>query len=84
MTWNVHWDKSALRDLAGMERADASRVADAVSRYAVTGHGDVKRLKGSVHPYRLRVGGWRVLFGLHGPSRTLIVARVLPRSIAYR
>jgi hypothetical protein len=35
----------------------------ALQRFAETGVGDVKKLKGIFPPeYRLKVGGWRILF----------------------
>jgi mRNA interferase RelE/StbE len=45
--------------------------------------GDVVRLTGS-EEWRLRVGEWRVRFGLDREARTVVVLRVLPRGRAYR
>lgn len=53
-----------------LERMDASnraRIREALERYASTGHGDVKALRGEFRGlHRLRVGKWRVIFALEG------------------
>lgn len=44
---------------------------------------DIKKLKGFKNHYRLRVGGYRILFELQkGPS--IIVYAILPRKKAYK
>jgi mRNA interferase RelE/StbE len=60
------------------------RIVSAVERYAVTGQGDVKRLRGS-EDFRLRVGDWRVRFVIEaGQARVMLVLRVRHRREAYR
>ncbi len=51
--------------------------------FASTGHGDVKKLKGSDREYRLRVGDWRVRFE-RLEAGVYRVLRVLHRREAYR
>ncbi len=53
-------------------------------RYAESGAGDVKALKGHVGEYRLRVGDWRVLFALDASQGQIVVQRVRHRREAYR
>jgi mRNA interferase RelE/StbE len=45
-------------------------------------HGNVKKLKGSINEYRLRVGDYRVIFELEG--RQITVYAVGPRKNIYR
>ena len=74
----------AQRDLERLERATATRVVEALERFAETGQGDVRRLRGVSPPeYRLRVGAWRVRFRYLVPG-VLEVLRILPRGEAYR
>ena len=73
----------ARRDLRRMNPDMVTRVLDAIARYADTGHGDVKRLRGWDEELRLRVGDWRVRFRFVG-SDLIEVIRVLPRGRAYR
>lgn len=46
--------------------------------------GDVKRLEGRRNEYRLRVGGWRILFERHDEPRLIRVTDVRPRGDAYK
>ena len=45
---------------------------------------DRRKLSGRVGEWRLRVGGWRVLYGFDAERQTIVVLRVLPRHRAYR
>jgi mRNA-degrading endonuclease RelE of RelBE toxin-antitoxin system len=50
---------------------------------AETGRGDVKALKGPLKGrYRLRVGKWRIFFGLDQPDR-IVVSDIDNRGQAY-
>ncbi|MBE3110448.1 MAG: type II toxin-antitoxin system RelE/ParE family toxin [Acidobacteria bacterium] len=66
-----------------MDRVQAVRVLEAVQRFVDTGHGDVRRLMGYEREYRLRVGDWRVRFAQQVDG-SLLILRVLHRSVAYR
>ena len=56
MTREIRWDARARKDLGGLDRPVAERVASAIERLG-GGMGDVRRLKDIEPPiYRLRVG----------------------------
>ena len=60
------------------------RIVAAVERFAETGMGDVRRLRGKEQEiYRLRVGEWRVLFARR-KTRVILVLRVRPRASVYQ
>jgi len=59
---------AAVRDLENLDRSVQARIDAALSRFAATGHGDVKSLKGRPGEFRLRVGKWRVFFTLDSPA----------------
>jgi mRNA interferase RelE/StbE len=80
---HVEISRPAQRDLRRLDPGVASRVLEAIGRYADTGYGDVTRLHGIDEEYRLRVGDWRVRFRLRQPDLVEII-RVLPRGRAYR
>lgn len=63
----VHWTKPAERDLRRLDRSQSARVVEAIGRFAATGQGDVKALKGSATK-RLRVGPYRVRFDSDGQT----------------
>ncbi len=52
---------SAAKELDALPRDAREQVAAGLHRYAVTGQGDVKALKGR-DAYRLRIGSYRVIF----------------------
>jgi len=61
MALSVDWTRQARSDLRKLSRRDSDRVERAVERLAVSGQGDVERLRSCATPqYRLRVGDWRV------------------------
>jgi mRNA interferase RelE/StbE len=57
----IAFTAAAAKDLDGLANDDREQVNDALCIYAVTGHGDVKRLAGRPE-YRLRSGRYRVIF----------------------
>jgi mRNA interferase RelE/StbE len=69
--------------LAGIDKGIASRIKQAAERFAATGAGDVKRLRGIDPPeYRLRVGDYRVRFRVD--DEILRIRRVRNRREACR
>ena len=84
MNWVVEWTPRALRDLRRLERNMASRVLEAVERYAESRSGDVRQLRARNRTRRLRVGPIRVLFVLDYEDHKMRIDRVLPRDVAYR
>ena len=69
--------------MAALDRNVATRIKEAVERFAETGAGNVLRLQG-VNPaeYRLRVGDWRVRFAQDAES--IQILRVRHRRESYR
>jgi mRNA interferase RelE/StbE len=59
------------------------RVIAAMSRFAETGQGDVKRLVDRGAELRLRVGDWRVRFRFDRDAGCIYVIHVKHRSEAY-
>jgi mRNA interferase RelE/StbE len=85
LTYGVEFTSRARKDLERIEKSDGTRIVEAITQHATTGRGDVKKLA-AIRPsrYRLRVGGWRVLFEREEASKLIRVLRVLPREDAYR
>ena len=76
-TWTDH-AKSELRQI---DRQQAMEILHALTDYAETGQGDVKRLRGSTD-WRLRVGDHRVRFEVL-PGDILRILHVKHRREAY-
>jgi mRNA-degrading endonuclease RelE of RelBE toxin-antitoxin system len=69
----IVWSKSSRTELRAMNRDDAVRVLQALTRYEDSGDGDIKSLTGAWRGYlRLRVGEYRVIF-LENLGQTEIV-----------
>ena len=67
-----------------LDRPVAQRIVEALDRLCdVPPVGDVVKLTGAEHEWRLRVGDWRVRFTRQS-SGLILVTRVLPRGRAYR
>lgn len=82
--WRVEITRRAGRDLRRLDPPVRERIFAALDRLvADPPAGEMVRLTGS-DEWRLRVGEWRVRFGLDREARTVVVLRVLPRGRAYR
>ena len=68
MIRRVVFRPAAVRDLAHLDRVVQARIDAALVRFATTGHGDVKSLRGRPGEFRLLVGKWRVFFSLEPPD----------------
>lgn len=82
----IDWTRPALRDMRQVGDAKTrERIVEAIERFASTGHGDVRALRGVPGEYRLRVGNMRVRFTIsHRETiRIMLVLHVLPRGGAY-
>jgi len=85
LSLKVQWQPSAGRDLSRIDPPIQKRILDAVDRFAQTGQGDVKLLRGKKpQEYRLRVGGWRVRFARDDSESRMIVLHVFRRGQGYR
>ena len=79
----VFFRPSAVKDLERLPSRDRDLVEDAIERFAAAGHGDVKKLKGSIDELRLRAGDWRVRFVYERPD-SIRVLHIRNRREAYR
>jgi mRNA interferase RelE/StbE len=81
--FSVEFAAIAIRDTKRLDPQVARRIIEGIGRFAATGEGDVKKLKGQ-NNLRLRVGDWRVIFTVDEDAETINVSRVLHRREAYR
>jgi len=71
----------AIKDLRGLQKQDASRIAAKLSELEHGLTGDIKRLTNFTPEYRLRVGNYRVLFEVE--ESAIVVYRVMHRKHVY-
>ena len=79
----IEWSERARIDIRRIDRQAAMRIFEALQRFAETGEGDLKRLKGQGDEFRLRVGDHRVRF-TEDSAGTLHIHTVRHRREAYR
>jgi len=79
----ILWSEHARADVRRVDRDTAMRMFAALQRFAETGEGDVRKLRGSSGDLRLRVGDYRVRF-TEEPANTLYIHAVHHRREAYR
>ena len=75
----IQYSKAAAKTLAAMDSKTKQRIKDAIEAIPA---GDIKPLQGRDGYYRLRVGGWRVIFEYDG--KTIGVVKIAPRGEAYK
>jgi mRNA interferase RelE/StbE len=79
----IAWTDPAKADLRAIDQTTALRILHTLTRYLVSGEGDVKRLQDIEPPeLRLRVGDYRVRFYDHGDS--ILVLAIKHRREVYR
>ena len=75
---NAIYSKQAKKALEQMDAATRQRIRAAINKLP---SGDVKKLQGFTNAYRLRVGGYRVLFDM---DTQITITNILPRGDAYK
>ena len=79
----IVWSEPARADIRRLDRDTAMRIFTALHRFAESGEGDIRKLKGQSGELRLRVGDYRVRF-VEEREDTLLIHSVRNRSEAYR
>jgi len=84
-TYRIEWKTSALRELTKLDRPVVPRIVAAVESLAdnpfPTG---VRKLKGTDHTYRIRVGDYRILYEVCQNVLRIQIVRVRHRKDAHR
>jgi mRNA-degrading endonuclease RelE of RelBE toxin-antitoxin system len=81
--YRIEWLDEAKADVRRLDHPTALRLFDGILHYARTGGGNVAPLHGDMAgSFRLRLGGYRVLFSLHDDAMRIFGVR--HRSEAYR
>lgn len=82
MHYDLEFKPRAMKDLKALAPRERVRIIVKVEGLQNDLAGDVKRLTNFTPEYRLRVGGYRVLFEIE--ESVLIIYRILHRGEAYR
>ena len=79
----INWSEDARADVRRIDQKMAMRIFSTIQRFAETGEGDVKELKGQSGELRLRVGDYRVRL-TNEADDTIRIHAVRHRREAYR
>ena len=82
MLYSIEINPTAIKDLKSLDRKEALRITEKIKALENDLSGNVKKLTNFTPEYRLRVGDYRVLFGVEGQK--VIVYRIKHRKEAYR
>ena len=82
MSYSLELKLSAIKYLKSLDRKEALRITEKLKALENNLTGNVKQLTNFIPEYRLRVGDYRVLFGVEGQK--VIVYRIKHRKEAYR
>jgi mRNA interferase RelE/StbE len=77
---SVVYHKDAIKALEQMDRATRTRIIAAIERIP---EGEIKPLKGTHGYFRLRVGGWRILFS-RPDNESVFIVDIGPRGDIYK
>lgn len=84
-SYTISLASSAERDLRKVDHQVLSRISPVIDSLAdeprPTG---CRKLTGSLHTYRIRIGDYRVIYSVDDDSREVVVQRVRHRKDAYR
>ncbi len=85
MAYRVEITRSAEKDLGKLDSQIAKRIAAAIRALAEDPHPPgVDKLAGRKFGWRIRVGGWRVLYDVYDDLLVIDIIRVQPRGQVYK
>jgi len=86
MSYTVKIKRQARRKLKSLGKKDRLRITDAISSLGIDPDDatlDIKQLTGS-SLWRLRVGGWRILYDRQDYMKIIKIEKIKPRGDAYK
>ncbi|MCI9455996.1 MAG: type II toxin-antitoxin system RelE/ParE family toxin [Oscillospiraceae bacterium] len=74
---NIIYSKSSVKVINSMDKATKQRIKAGIEKIP---EGDIKPLQGIPGTYRLRVGGWRILFS-YPECDTILIEKIGLRGV---
>lgn len=83
--YRIEWKSSAFRELKKLDRQVIPRIIEAIESLATDPfpHG-IKKLYGSEHTFRLRIGDYRVIYEVFTSHLLIEIVRVRHRKDVYK
>ena len=83
--FEIHWRTSATKELRRLDRQVIPRILTVVEALAANPFpSGARKLQGTEHAFRLRLGDYRIVYEVVENIRTVVIARVRHRKDAYR
>lgn len=76
----IKLSKRVVKTLAEIDLQTKNRITNAIKQIP---NGDIKPLKGYKGYYRLRVGGWRIIF-VYKDNGDILILKIAPRGEVYK
>ncbi len=84
-SYKIEWKQSARKELKKLDPSAIGRLLSAVEPLADNPHpSGSKRLRGSEHTHRIRVGHYRIIYSVWASSLTIEVIKIGHRKEVYR
>lgn len=85
VSFQVDWKNSALKELQKLPRQIVTKVVAAVDNLSINPYPQgVRKIVGSEHAYRIRVGNYRVIYHILKNKLMIQIIRVRHRKDAYK
>lgn len=85
--YEVRYQRQAARRLFGMPRSTARRICtriDAIAAEPYGRHPNATQIQIRDRDFRLKLGGWRVIYSINDEQRVLLIAKIDTRGQIYR
>jgi len=76
----IEYSKQAVKTISNMDTATKNRIRQGINKIP---EGDIVPLKNSPGSYRLRVGGWRIIFSYRSDD-VILIEKIAPRGDVYK
>jgi mRNA interferase RelE/StbE len=82
--YRIEITNTAHHHIRGLSRMNRQRVNEAIAQLSQDPRPiGVKKLKGEVDFYRIRVGDYRILYEIDDSAKLIVIERIMPRENAY-
>lgn len=83
-SYKIEWKRSAVKELKHLPKQEIARMLEAVERLARDRYpSGVRKLAGSEHSYRIRVGDYRIIYNILSKTLIIEIIRVGHRKNVY-
>lgn len=84
-SWQIEFARSATKDLRGIDRKWIPKILAEIEILAEDPRPDgCKKLVGSEHTYRVRIGDYRVIYDIQDEALVVLIVRIRHRRDVYR